>query len=254
MRKNGAATLSLLIMKCRFLVFALLLTAPVFIAAQASFEVRGGLSVHTIENNALYHQLESMSNSETKTILGLNLVIAVEVPVAKRIAIQLEGQLLQKGGRTEEFFLLPNTGTTPVTKRFETTYRVDNLELPLLAEYQLLDKKVEVFLKLGASYGYTLRQRFSGDEMFYRANGQIFYLDLENIDWDAMLPDGGDFNRHDLSGLAGLGVETDLGGRTYVLDLRYMHDFTDWRTEKSDLNEEPQMRHRGIVLTAGVKW
>lgn len=78
---------------------------------QLHWGARAGLSISKVENNTLYHQLHSSSASSTALLPGLNAALMLKIPISNRLSLITEAQYLQKGGRIQERFLLPNTGT-----------------------------------------------------------------------------------------------------------------------------------------------
>jgi hypothetical protein len=232
-----------------------LLACGTFVQAQVKWGLRAGVSASTIENNALYPQLDYESDASSEWIAGPNVALIARIPLGGNISLLTEAHYLRKGGRIQEDFALPNTGGPNVVATLETDYRTTYLELPVLFSYQILSEgKLRPFVLAGASYGRALRQEIKGDNLFFQNQNEVYVIagDNSNLDWETRLPGTGGFNRNDLSAVAGMGISLQKGKQEFLLDARYLHDFTDWRTEKSNLNSEPQVRNRSLIFSIGI--
>lgn len=234
----------------------ILITAAVTAFGQVQWGARAGLSLSTVENNTLHHQLHSSSESVKAFLPGLNAALALKMPLSGQLSLIAEAQYLQKGGRIQERFLLPNTGTRPVLEDFETNYEVSAIELPVLVHYELLEGSWKPGLFAGLSYGRILAHRLEGDQMYLPDQDQIFLLAADGAPFEEQtsVPLRGEFEPQDWSLVAGLSLSRSVGQHEWVFDARYLHDFTDWRTEKVNGSEEPQLRSRTLVFSVGVWW
>jgi len=248
--------LKLSLMKRMIVLSLILITAAAPAFGQVQWGARAGLSLSTVENHTLYHQLHSSSESVNAFLPGLNAALALKMPLSNHLSLIVEAQYLQKGGRIQERFLRPNTGTQPVFSDFETDYEVATIELPVLLHYELTDGSWKPGLFAGLSYGRILSHRIDGDQMYLPDQGQIFLLaaDGEPFEEEATVPLSGEFEQQDWSFVAGLSLSRSIGQHEWVFDARYFHDFTDWRTEKTNGSEEPQLRSRTLVFSVGVWW
>jgi hypothetical protein len=237
------------------LLFALIITtAPAF--GQLRWGARAGLSLSTVENNTIYHQLHSTSESSTALLPGLNAALMLRIPLSNRLSLITEAQYLHKGGRIQERFLLPNTGTQPVFEDFETDYKVATIELPVLLHYELIDGPWKPGFFAGLSYGCILSHRLEGDQMYLPDQDQIFLLAADGtpLEEQASVPLRGEFEPQDWSLVAGLSLSRLIGQHEWGFDARYLHDFTDWRMEKVNGSEEAQLRSRTLVVSVGFWW
>ncbi len=223
---------------------------------QLQWGARAGLSLSTVENNTLYHQLHSISESSTALLPGLNAALMLKIPLSNRLSLITEAQYLQKGGRIQERFLLPNTSTQPVFEDFETDYKVTTIELPVLLHYELIDGPWKPGLFSGFSYGHILLHRLEGDQMYLPDQDQIFLLAADGTPFEeqASMPLIGEFEPQDWSLVGGLSLSRSIGQHEWGFDARYLHDFTDWRTEKGNGNEEAQLHSRTLVFSLGAWW
>lgn len=223
---------------------------------QLHWGARAGLSISKVENNTLYHQLHSSSASSTALLPGLNAALMLKIPISNRLSLITEAQYLQKGGRIQERFLLPNTGTQPVFEDFETDYKVATIELPVLLHYALIDGPWKPGFFAGLSYGRILSHRLEGDQMYLPDQDQIFLLAADGIPLEeqASVPLRGEFESQDWSLVTGLSLSRAIRQHEWVFDARYLHDFTDWRTEKGNGGEEAQLRSRTLVFSVGMWW
>lgn len=236
-------------------LFALIITTTLAFG-QLKWGARAGLSLSTVENNTLYHQLHSTSESSTALLPGLNAALMLKIPLSNRLSLITEAQYLQKGGRIQERFLLPNTGTQPVFEDFETDYKVATIELPVLMHYELIGGPWKPGLFAGLSYGRILSHRLEGDQMYLPDQNQIFLLAADGTPFEeqASVPLRGEFEQQDWSLIAGLSLSRSIGQHEWVFDARYLHDFTDWRTEKVNSGEDGQLRSRALVVSMGFWW
>ncbi len=237
-----------------FLFALIITTAPAI--GQLQWGARAGLSISTVENNTLYHQLHSTSASSTAVLPGLNAALMLKISISNRLSLLTEAHYLQKGGRIQERFLLPNTGTQPVFEDFETGYKVATIELPVLLHYELLDGPWKPGFFAGLSYGRILSHRLEGDQMYLPDQDQIFLLAADGAHFkdQASMPLRGEFESQDWSLVAGLSLSRSIGQHEWVFDARYLRDFTDWRTEKGNGGEEAQLRSRTLVFSVGMWW
>lgn len=237
-----------------FLFALIITTTPAF--GQLQWGARACLSLSTVENNTLYHQLHSTSESSTVLLPGLNAALMLKIPLSNRLSLITEAQYLQKGGRIQERFLLPNTGTQPVFEDFETDYKVATIELPVLMHYELIGGPWKPGLFAGLSYGRILSHRLEGDQMYLPDQNQIFLLAADGTPFEeqASVPLRGEFEQQDWSLIAGLSLSRSIGQHEWVFDARYLHDFTDWRTEKVNSGEDGQLRSRALVVSMGFWW
>jgi len=125
-------------MRPKIIVVALLLSTSCLMAQQPQISFRLGSAVSTFENNVLYHQLESISDSKVTSILTPTFAAGVHVPLTRQLGVFVEANYMEKGGQIQETFLLPNTGSIPVFEYFETTYKARFIEFPLLVRYKIL--------------------------------------------------------------------------------------------------------------------
>jgi len=240
--------------KCLFLIVSVLSMHS--LSAQVQFGVRAGAAFSKIENNVFFPQLEYKSGAETDFYIGKNAALFVAFPLVNKLSLQVEGNFLEKGGTIKEDFVVPSTGIKPVIAELETKYVVSTLEFPVLLKYKVLDAGLGIQVMLGGSYGYALSQKFEGDNIYIMDMTVpyvfVFSGEGEQLDWDTEIFPSGDFNRSDISGVTGLVLEGSIGKQQLLLDLRYLHDFTDWRTEKIGDDDRAQVRHRSFVVSLGI--
>jgi hypothetical protein len=235
------------------LLFWLLLIAQLCIG-QVQFGFRGGLNLSTIENNTFLLQTSSTPMVENDVLVSPDLGLFARVSLGEQIFIQPEIHYLQKGATLREDIYLSGNGGTVIPTLLETKYKVQFIEVPVVLGYQLSAIPLRPALLLGASYGRALRQDFDGDILHINGREDFIQLSGEEppLPWDAKLLNTGDFQQNDWSVVLGLGLEQQIRSYAVVFDVRYLHDRNDWRTEKLVDNNEPQVRNRSLVISAGL--
>jgi hypothetical protein len=224
---------------------------------QVNFGVRGGLAFSSFENNVLLPQLEYASKAEVALLVSPDVALFFGLPLSDHFSIQTELHYLKKGGKIKEDFFLPEYPAGPQKKvSLETKYFSPFIEAPLLVKYYIKKGSFSPSFLAGGSIGYSLSQRLTGDPIFVQTDNQIIYLftDGEKLPWDSNFFGQGKFNRVDVSGLLGIAVEKAIGHHQLIFDIRYLHDFNDWRTMKLNNNDKVQVRNRNLLLTAGIEF
>jgi hypothetical protein len=225
------------------------------LCSQIDFGFRAGLALSTFENNILFPQLNELPGAEEKLLISPNLAISVNLPLNPHWSLQTEVNYLTKGGKIEKELFVPNAPPNGTFMTLQTRYEVQYLELPLLVKYRLFENGWSPALIAGLSYGYALTQSLDGDNI-YLTDGQSVILieaDGKNIDWDTPYFSESPYNRSDFSTVFGLVVEYPIGKQQLSLDVRYLHDFTDWRDSRLS-NADREVRHRNILITTGISF
>lgn len=229
-----------------------LMCLPTFLMAQTNYGIRIGSSFNRYINNTFLLQTTEEPSINNKFTITPDIGIFASFRLNETWSLQHELHYLQKGGRiTEEYF--QQNGSEPLL--LKNTYNVEYLEIPTVIKADLTKKSIKSFLLLGASYGYALSQKLTGDDLYINSINQLLRirgLD-EKLPWDTDFRDAEGFNRHDWSGIIGLSAEKEVGELSVVLDLRYVHDWTDWRQGKLVGNDK-EVQNRNIILSVGVSF
>lgn len=161
-----------------------------------------------------------------------------EVPLLSNLYFQPELNYTVKG-----FGLTANADVdvfnTPLPIGAEARSKFHYLDVPLLAKAKFGQQAVQFYITAGPSFGYAL----SGEvETIARALVEFKVSDspinLESINYE----------RFEVSGIVGAGLNIDLKFVQLFADARYQHGFT----ELYDIPfAEERIRNRGVALSAG---
>lgn len=215
-------------------LFALLFSFGAFVFAQAQVSVKGGISLATIAEEGEGY---SQSDVDNKSIVAPVLGLAYEMNIADIISIQPELLYTQLGGKNKYTILGSN---------IESAYRINYLELPILAKVKFgnMDRESAGFyIAAGPWLGYAL----NGKETF-KSSGLV---NLET-DRDFTFDDEDNAKRLNYGMVGAAGVTF---GRA-TLDLRYNYGFNNLLDQDADNNNDnkPVLQTRGIAMTLGYSF
>jgi hypothetical protein len=214
------------------ILFVVLL--PMFGFAQIHLGIKGGATLSTIDFNfategvhslggyrPTYSGSVSKSTFQYQKVQGYCIGVSIEKPLDERLGAVLELQYSQKGFHETEGF---NYQGQSVVLNLTTVYSY--IDMPILLNYSLMKKgNMGLVGEIGLNIGYALwgQQTYKTDTY---ANTYDYVFSSEN------------FNRLDLSVLAGLGFYYNMGANRITFNTRYAFGITD--TERSDvLNKSP---------------
>lgn len=219
------------------ILFAALITFLSAIAAQA--QVALGLKVGS--NFGTVHTTETLGrlSPDFKYAPGWTVGGIAEINFGKYFALQPEVNWMQKGFRFDEAFDIP-VGKINIPAGAEATVRTNYVEVPLLAKVKLGNDRVQAYAVLGPSFGYGLNGKI------ITRTRLLFELDPinTNLNFDQL-----DYNRFEVSGTGGLGVQFNFNGVKVFGDARYTHGFTELYNFPI-VNE--QIKNRGFAVSTGV--
>jgi hypothetical protein len=235
------------------LLFWLLMITQLCIG-QVQFGFRAGLNLSTIENNTFLLQTISVPKVENKALISPDVALFARLSLGENVFLQPEVHYLRKGGALQEEIYLPGNGSTVIPTTLSAKYKVHFIEVPVVVGYNFATLPLRPSLLLGASYGRALQQRLEGDILHIDGRENFVQLSSEEseLTWETNLYNQGDFQQNDWSLVFGLGLEQIIATHTVVFDLRYLYDMNDWRTEKLSKNDDPQVRNRSLMITAGL--
>ena len=205
------------------------------ISAQTKLGFRGGLNISEPGLNT------SIGNTTdlTKSFAGIDVALVGEFHMANRLSLQTELGYSEKGIRL-------GTGTNinvlgaAVPVGITTTTKIRQLELPILAKYQLSTGLFRTYATAGPTLGYALSGNF-------KTKGTLLAdIDLANRNINL-----GDQNRFSLGLTGGLGVELDKGPGTLFMEARYQY-------QALKINNLPldnvQFNNKGVGFNIGYKF
>jgi hypothetical protein len=225
-----------------------------FSTAQVEFGIRTGLNLSTFENNTFLLQVSTEPLIKNKITLFPDVGLFINLPLTHQISIQPEMHYLTKGGKINEEIFISGNGGQGNLQSLETKYQVQFIEIPVVFKYQFMDSGWRPSLMLGASYGRAISQKFDGETIYIieKNNSLALSGEANKLDWKTELGSNGSFNQNDWSGVVGASLAKTLGKQSVILDIRYLYDFNDWRTEKLNDKAIAQVRNRNLLLTVGV--
>ncbi len=215
-----------------FMAFGLIIQTA---TAQMSFGVRGGAYRSNIQAT------EGLSNlaPDFKALDNYTLGAVVELPISSNLYFQPELNYTVKGfGLTanSEF----NIFNTPLSVGAQANSRFHYLDVPLLAKAKFGSDAVQLYILAGPSFGYALSGVL---ETRIKA-----LVDIKVSDTDINL-ESIDYERFEVSGVVGAGLNIDLNLFQIFADVRYQHGFT----ELYDIPQiEDSIKNKGVALSAGV--
>lgn len=230
--------------------------------AQISLGIRGGISLNNLAIDPLI-----AGESDPEMILGYQFAVPVEIAIGKVFAVQPE---IMFGSHGAERFLKSSFvlgGLTSVTE-INNEYRVNTLEIPILAKLKFGSESVKVHVLAGPSFGFGLsgKSKVTGQNTITSSNGVILEQQNSNETYTAkFVQDGYDIsevNQEDefavtttnLSLHLGAGLGFSVGRATLFLDARYMLGLSDVAPEYEgqDKTTAVEMKSNRIGLSAGL--
>jgi hypothetical protein len=216
-----------------------------FVIAVSSYAVKAQVAVMPKAGVTIF----TMSSEDEKIVhaTGYQLGAAFGLPVTKAFSIQPELLYTQKGYRRED-------GHNTQYYR-AITFRLNYLELPVMAKYSFRIKSLKAYVNAGPSVGYALYGRFDMEGKSIPYDEKVKFADKRN---DAKLFDANilndESNRIDVALQAGAGIGFPIGPGYVVLDARYGYGLnTLFKKEVRAYFYEAVTNHRGFAFTIGYE-
>jgi len=236
-------------MKTNILFIAILLVVTNAAMAQSSFGVRVGTAFSRLAPDGPYFY-PAIGDTEEKFLIGIDAAVFFTIPLSEQLFLQPEVHYLQKGEAYKGDIPL-QSGTPFFTAR---TKRIFNfIEIPVLLKGNVISGKTNLYLLGGPSIGYALSSKLQGDVIGTFYNDTEIALSREGkIDWDQ---ENEFFNaesvRYDISGTLGAALEYHIGKQSLIIDLRYLHDFNDWRNYNGNYMPD-KVSSRSFIISLGI--
>lgn len=221
-------------MKLQIIAFVFCSLLVSSLSAQFSIGAKGGVS---FSNVRLDKNLDAVF-PDTDMAIGKTFSVVMAFDVTDRFSIQPELSYTEKGFETSlgteyELFNIP----LPLGATAETSVKF--IEIPVLGKYKFGDGPVS---------GYAL----AGPTIAYAAAGEIKTKATLVIDFNLFKQDinlsNSNFNRMELGGLVGAGVNFDLGSTSLFLDARYKMGFSNFF---NDPLVDVTLQTRNLGINAG---
>ena len=216
-------------------VLALILTASfTSLQAQTHIGLRAG---HQWANVDGTEGTDNLTRS-FESISGPEFAIFADIPVLGGFSIQPELAYTTKGFAYDQNANIDLFNIElPIGAHAESRFRY--LEAPILAKYTFGDGPFRAYLAGGPSFGYATKGK-----VITTAN---VLIDLKVGETPINL-DGNNFERFEVGGILGGGVEFNTPFAKFFADARYKHGFT----EVYDIPVvEEKVRHQGFNLNVG---
>lgn len=223
-------------MKNALLLAALFLALLPSIYAQSTLHVgvRSGLQMSTIKQSEVLNELTPKADYN----YGNTTAAFAELDFGSNFSIQTELGYAARGFRYDlkEDVKIGNF-EIPLGGRAD--FRFNTLELPVLFKAKSGQDAVRFYAQVGPYVGYNLSSKLTA-----RTTGIINIKLFEtDIDLDAI-----NYNRLEVGGIAGAGMEINTSFGRFFLDGRYQHGFT----ANADIPVvQETFRSRGIAVQAG---
>ena len=216
-------------------VLAFMLLTAFITNAQVSIGVKGGVSFNNVHaTQALDNVLPNLSSVD-----AFSYGLVSEIEINENFAIQPELVYNKKGfgyklGTDVDLFGI----NVPLGVTAET--QINYLDVPLLAKYKFSGEGISAYVTAGPTIGYAV-----DGQLVTRANALIdFNLSQTPINLEAI-----NFQRLEVSGTVGAGLELKTTMGKVFVDGRYNHGFTQLY-DIPLVNE--RLSNRGFSLQAGV--
>ncbi|MEZ4948612.1 MAG: porin family protein [Saprospiraceae bacterium] len=194
------------------------LTALLFVAfstvsyAQMNFGIRAGAAFNDV---VATEGLDAIT-PEFKNVTTYNISLISEYEIGDYFSIQPELSYNTKGFRIKETADI-ELWNIPLPVGIEAVSKFSYLEVPLLFKGRVGNDKVKAYAMAGPAVGYAV----DGDLETY---GRVFF-DIKLFETDIDL-DAVGYERFEVSGIVGAGVEFLTNSGKIFLDARYQHGFT----------------------------
>ncbi len=223
-------------MKNFLFTLALLLASITLATAQTTIGIRGGL------HNSGVRFSEALGNlaPDLARTNGFEIGAFANIPVTGGFSIQPELIYQTKGFGYSQDVAAELLGVNlPLNATAET--RFDYIAAPLLGKYAFGDPQgIQAYVTAGPSIGYALSGRVDT-----RARVLVeFDIAKTPINLDAV-----NYQRLEVSGIIGAGVQIPVGNLRAFVDARYQHGFTN-AYKVPVVNE--YIRNSGVSLSAGL--
>ena len=221
-------------MNAKFLTAFLFAAVTTTAFAQMNFGVRAGVAFNDVMAT---EALESVT-PEFKNVTTTNIALVSEFELHENFAIQPELAYNTKGFRIKETADI-ELWDIPLPIGIEAVSKFSYVEVPILFKGKIGNEKVKAYALAGPAAGYAV----DGDlETYGRAFFEIKLFETD-IDLDAV-----GYERFELSGIVGAGVEFMLNNGKLFFDARYQHGFTQLY-DIPVFNE--MIKNRGTTLSMG---
>ncbi|MBD2751903.1 porin family protein [Spirosoma validum] len=166
--------------------------------------------------------------------------IFLDIPLSDRVSFRPEISYVQKGVSVKQSLDI-NLGGFNLPLGATIAYQSQNIEIPLLAKFNLSDGPVQPYLIAGPAVSYALDGRIRT-----RATALITTQPIDvDVNYGDML------SRWDIGAVGGLGLSMDAGVGKFFIEGRYTQGFTR-QIQLPVVNVN--VRNRGVAVSLGYSF
>lgn len=199
--------------KVKYTLVALALMTSSFVFGQFSLGLKTGLSVSNVQAELFIDALNNAPKSYTSFLVGAS----AEIQINKHFSFQPELQYIRRGFTVNEGTSFNMIGIDiPVGAKATTS--INYIEAPLLAKAKIGNGVTNFYGIVGPSIGYATSAKIQPKVTFL----VDFNLPEANLNLDSDI-----YNRTELSGIIGAGIEHNIQTGKLFADVRYNHSFTN---------------------------
>lgn len=226
-----------------------------------SIGVRGGVLINNMDINNVI--IEKFTN---KSVTSIQLAVPFEIAFGNMFAVQPEILYGSLGvNMTYDKSEMLNGAITTVNQSLY--FKVNTLEIPVLAKVKFGSSKLKANLLVGPSLGFGMDGKAKGKSSFrgISANGTILYDDSNSHTYDAkFVKDGYNeddlyedefaFSKTNLNLHFGGGVAYNLENASLFLDARYILGLSDLFPDEKDADSDEKVdgKSKRIGLSLGI--
>ena len=226
--------------------------------AQVSVGVRAGFLLNNYEKSPL-----EQNEVAPEAIGAYQLAIPIEIGLGSVLAIQPEIMFGSHGGQQQDQNTSTQLGITNSVS-YKITYRIQSLEIPLLAKAKFGSENVKFHILAGPSFGFGVAGTVKQHSTLRSEAGGVVLIDQTNDDElkAKFLKEGyaeselgeNEFAvaKTNLNVHAGLGFSFDLGGPVVVFDARYIAGISDLAPKAANENTDYVYKSRRLGFSLGV--
>jgi hypothetical protein len=223
--------------KVKITLVAMAIMTSTFVYSQVSIGLKGGLSITDAQAELYIDAINEAPQSFTSFLVG----ITSEVDIHSNLSFQPELLYIKRGFNIKEGTTF-DLGGIDIPIGAKATTNINYLEVPLLAKVKYGNKKTKAYGIIGPSIGYATSARIQPKATF------ILDFNLPTIDINL---NDEIYNRTQLSGIIGAGLERNIQNGKLFVDARYNHSFTNMI---KDPVVDISVRNSGFQFSAGYAY
>jgi hypothetical protein len=223
--------------KVKFTLVAMALLASTFVFGQFSLGLKTGLSISDPQTELYIDAINNAPKSYTSFLLGGT----AEIQINQYFSFQPELQYVRRGFTINEGTSFNVIGfDIPVGAKATTS--INYIETPLLAKAKIGNGTTNFYGVAGPSIGYATSAKIQPKVTL------LIDFNLPEVDIDLS---NNIYNRTEVSGVIGAGVEHNVQTGKLFADVRYSHSFTNII---NDPIIDVSVKNSGVQLSVGYAY